>query len=283
MRLARSHYSSSLTALSLTLASMLALGCSRQETGADRQMAQLQDELARVQAEQDRSYERVGDQEQARVAQPAGRRRPAVVEPQSIQLNAPTDESPEPPPGEDTEDTSPRPAIKVTGVPGQRTLRGKTAGRSDRVEASSVDSDEPKTDRGVRASALDPEAKRAYERALSAVQGRRYAEGLEGLAAFLVKWPDHPYAENAFFWRGEAFFAQGDFARAAEQYENVISRATTGTKVPDAFLKLGQCQEKQGQADKAKATFERLAREYPRSDAAKRIPHSGSSVGPRDR
>ena len=109
------------------------------------------------------------------------------------------------------------------------------------------------------------------------------AEGLEGLAAFLVKWPDHPYAENAFFWRGEAFFAQGDFARAAEQYESVISRATTGTKVPDAFLKLAQCQEKQGQADKAKATFERLAREYPRSDAAKRIPHSGSAVGPRDR
>jgi tol-pal system protein YbgF len=282
MRLVRTTLGFSLTVCSLTVVSALSLGCSRQETGADRQIAQLQDELARVQADQDRTYERVGDQEQARAAQPAGRRNPAGVEPKSIQLNAPSDEPPEPPPGEDTEDTSPRPAIKVTGVPGQRTLRGKSAGRNDRVEAT-VDSDEPKTDRSVRASALDPEAKRAYERALSAVQGRRYAEGLEGLSAFLVKWPDHPYAENAFFWRGEAFFAQGDFTRAAEQYENVIARATTGAKVPDAFLKLAQCQDKLGQADKAKATYERLAREYPRSDAAKRIPHSGSSVGPRDR
>lgn len=118
---------------------------------------------------------------------------------------------------------------------------------------------------------LDPEAKRAYEAALAQVQGKQYDRGLEGLSAFLAKWPDHPYAENAMYWRGEAYFARGEYLRAAEQFEAVLSRFN-GNKAPDALLKIGMCHERLGAGERAKEYWERLRREHPRSEAVKRIP-----------
>src|SRR4029079_18735642 len=96
---------------------------------------------------------------------------------------------------------------------------------------------------GPRSSALDPEAKKAYETALAQVQGKQYDRGLEGLNAFLVRWPDHPYAENAMYWRGEAYFAQGEYLRAAEQFEAVLARFAAGKKEADALFKHGMCHE----------------------------------------
>jgi tol-pal system protein YbgF len=124
---------------------------------------------------------------------------------------------------------------------------------------------------GPKPSAIDPDAKRAYDGALALVNAKKYTEALDAFAAFLVKWPDHPNADNAHYWRGECYFAQGEYARAAEQFEGVITRFPLGNKVPDALLKLGMCQEKLGNPQKAQQTFDRLQREFPRSEAVRRI------------
>jgi tol-pal system protein YbgF len=123
---------------------------------------------------------------------------------------------------------------------------------------------------------LDPEAKRAYDAALSLVNARQYGPALAALAAFLVKWPDHPYVDHAMYWRGECYFAQGDYTAALEQFDGVIARFPAGSKAPDALLKLGICHQKLGRAAQAKASFDRLLQEYPQSDAARRAPHSAS-------
>jgi tol-pal system protein YbgF len=123
-----------------------------------------------------------------------------------------------------------------------------------------------------KASGLDPEAKRAYDAALALVNAKKYAEALEAFAGFLVKWPDHPYADNAMYWRGESYYAQGDYARAAAEFEGLVSRFPVGNKVADALLKAGMCHQKLGNAAKAKTFFDRLAREFSRSEAARRIP-----------
>jgi len=124
---------------------------------------------------------------------------------------------------------------------------------------------------GEKSSALDPEAKRAYDHAISLVNGRKNSEALEALNAFLVKWPDHPYAENAMYWRGEIFFAQADYLKAAEQFDAVVARFN-GRKAPDALLKIGLCHDKLGAPTRANDYWSRLKREYPQSDAARKIP-----------
>jgi tol-pal system protein YbgF len=160
----------------------------------------------------------------------------------------------------DPEDTTPRPAIRVVGTP-----RGRNRGFEDSFDSAGDDS-------AGRSPAIDPEAKRAYDGALSLVNARQYAKGLDALAAFLVKWPDHPYADRAMFWRGDCYFAQGDYARAAEELTGLLARFPASPKAPDALLKLGISEQKLGRLADAKDCFDRLAQSYPQAEAARHIP-----------
>jgi tol-pal system protein YbgF len=172
------------------------------------------------------------------------------------QGQTPDEESP------DTEDPTPRPTIRVLGTP----RAGRGAWRDDQTQVADDGSGSP------RSSALDPQAKPAYDAAFALVRARQYDQALDALASFLVKWPDHPYADNAMYWRGECYFAKGDYLHAAEQFEGTVSRFPAGAKAPDALLKLGISHQKLGNPVKAKECFDRLAQSYPQSDAARHIP-----------
>jgi len=192
-------------------------------------------------------------------------------------------------------DTTPRPTIKIEGQGGEATItdekgrrvrKGNGSAHIDHIETNlppdapypsggaggggvspSLDSDGAK-----KPSALDENAKRSYDAALGLVNQKRYGDALEAFSGFLVRWPDHPNADNAMFWRGECYLAQGDTGRAAEQYEGLLSRFPLGNKVPDALLKLGLARQKLGDPQAAKAAFDRLRQDYPHSDAARRLP-----------
>jgi tol-pal system protein YbgF len=178
---------------------------------------------------------------------------------------------------EDPEDTSPRPKIRVLGAP---RVGGRGNWRSDQQVVEGLSDDGSGPPALGRGTVLDPEAKRAYDAALSLVNARQYGSALAALAAFLVKWPDHPYVDHAMYWRGECYFARADYTAASEQFEGVVARFPGGSKAPDALLKLGMCHQKLGHASQAKASFDRLLQEYPQSDAARRAPNLASSEGP---
>jgi tol-pal system protein YbgF len=168
----------------------------------------------------------------------------------------------EPPPADDyadPEDTAPRPRIRVFGSPRVRGGGGEVETVDDGTGAAP-------------SSSLDPEAKRSYDAAMALVSAKQYDRALDALAAFLVKWPDHPYSDHAMYWRGECYFARGQYTEAAEQFEGVVARFPAGAKAPDALLKLGMTRQRLGDAAGAKESFARLAREYPQADAARRIP-----------
>lgn len=168
----------------------------------------------------------------------------------------------------DTEDPTPRPTIRLYGS--SRSARG---GGGDEAASTFVDDSGNTTNvPSGSGGSLDPAAKPAYEAAIALVSARQYDRALDALAAFLMKWPDHPYADNAMYWRGECYFAKGDYLRAAEQFEGVVTRFPAGNKAPDALLKLGISQQKLGNPLKAKEYFDRLAQAYPQSAAARHIP-----------
>lgn len=169
---------------------------------------------------------------------------------------------------EAADDPSTRPVLKVKGVPGSHARGG------DVVEQTMPDENaQPQTNSTQpRPSALDPEAKRTYDAALALVNDKKYGAALDAFAGFLMKYPDHPYAANAMYWRGECYFAQGDYVRAIEQFDGVVARFPLGGKTPDALLKLGISQQKLGNPTKAKEYFDKLGREWPRSDAAQHVP-----------
>jgi tol-pal system protein YbgF len=259
------------------LALLLLVGCAR--TAEERHLDAMRDEIDRIQA--DRDHESASTPEtdaepkgaQNRVP-PSVAAQPPVPEPVSLGAGdqAPLDYA-------DTEDPMPRPTLRVLGS-SRSGVRNPWRG-DDAVEASASPDGKAAA---VRSSALDPEAKRAYDAALSLMYAHQYDRALDAFAKFLVTWPDHPYADNAMYWRGECYFAQGQYLRASEQFEGVLARSPMGNKAPDAMLKLGMSHQKLGSPEKAKEVFDRLAAQYPQSQAAHRIPpvtaSAATSPGP---
>jgi tol-pal system protein YbgF len=293
---------SALAASIFVLGSASLTGCGG-GSAADRQQAQLQDEIHRVQTDHDRLDQRIsalelGAADESPTKRPPPAKTAAVpitatpslrvvhLNPDGTETSQASSETAAALNGEDPEDTTPRPTIKVAGDSRGARRRGGSAPPSDTIEetyppssAGSAGDNGGTTGPALRTdaprpSALDPEAKRAYDAALAQVNSRHYAQALDAFAAFLMKWPDHPNADNAMYWRGESYFAQGEIARAAEQFEGTVARFPLGNKVPDALLKLGICYQKLGDAPRAKSYFDKLAREFPRSEATRRIPSS---------
>jgi len=232
------------------------VGCAH-ESAADQKLAMLQEDMTRLTQERDSVEKRLTALEVARAenapkpSQDGQDLRVVRVDPDR------------PPTSDDPEDGAPRPSIKVQGIatPGGRSLRGR---RDD--DTPSISSSEP----GSRPSALDPDARKAYDQALEKARSGRHREGLELMSAFLVKWPDHPYADNAMYWRAECMAALGEPQKAIAELEGLVSRFPLGNKCPDALAKLSILYERQGDSGKAKAAADRLERDYPKSEAAKR-------------
>lgn len=242
----------------LASGALLTSGCNHD--GEERHLTEMANEIDHLQVDRDESNKKmlapdVADPHFSKVPP----RLPASAQPPAPAVRLGDDAAP-PDEAGDTEDPSPRPTIRVVG-----SSRGGG-------EPTVLDDSAPAPAGDARPAALDPQAKRDYDAALALVGGKQYDRALESLAAFLVKYPDHPYADNALFWRGECFYARGDFLRAAEQFEGVVARFPAGNKAPDALLKLGLSQVKLGNPAKAKEAFDRLAQTYPQSDAAHRIP-----------
>jgi tol-pal system protein YbgF len=266
LRLARAH-ALIVPLAPLAVVSALALGCNRADNAADRHAAEMRDSITRLQSDQDKLDQRLGVvegvQTEDRQEKQAQKTPGPAAPPRVVQLGGPGEPDSEDPNAPDT-----RPEIRVVGQPGAyRPARGKSR-NEDPPQLGTIGETTP------RSSALDPDAKKTYEQGLSLVQSKQYAKGNEALAAFLVRWPDHPYAENATYWRGEAFFAQGEYLRAAEQFDAVLTRAGSGNKAPDALLKLGMCHDRLGSTQRAQEYWDRLHKDFPRSDAAKKIPAS---------
>jgi tol-pal system protein YbgF len=246
------------------VAAALFLGCAG--PSEERHLDAMREEIDAIQKDRDHA-DGVGPE--PAVAEPGAPAAPlASPLPGAVTLGVGEDQESDDAP--DADDPAPRPALRVFGA--ARPNGGRWRG-DDQVEQSfPPGSDGAASGAPSSPSALDPEAKRAYDAALSLVTARQYDKALDSLAAFLVKWPDHPYADNAMYWRGECYFARGDYVHATEQFEGVLSRFPAGNKAPDALLKLGICRQKLGDPNGARELFVRLTQLYPKSEAARRIP-----------
>lgn len=86
----------------------------------------------------------------------------------------------------------------------------------------------------------------------------------------VAKYPGHMLAPHAQFWITEAYYIDRDGHHALAEYASLLRRWPRSPRGPDALLRVGQCQARLGAPAAARATWQRLVREYPRSAAAGR-------------
>ena len=121
---------------------------------------------------------------------------------------------------------------------------------------------------GETASGQDPidEFNAAYQ----LYANKRYGEALDAFAAYLQEHPEHDYADNAMFWRGECYFASGRVLKAIGELERLVARYPGSDKKASALYRVGFAYDKLGDRARALEYYFRVVDNHPGTDAARR-------------
>lgn len=111
-------------------------------------------------------------------------------------------------------------------------------------------------------------AKARYRNALALLREGEHDAAAEAFADFVATFPKSDLADNAMYWRGEAYYDQGHYADALATFTAVIEQYGGGNKASDALLKVGLCYGKLGDQDNARDVLNRLIEAYPGASAS---------------
>jgi tol-pal system protein YbgF len=113
------------------------------------------------------------------------------------------------------------------------------------------------------------EAERMFAAALTQLRSGNDGQAALEFAEFVTQHPSHPQAAAAQNYIGEAFYRQRDFRQAAVEFQKTVDNYTQATPVSEALLKIGLCQRALGDAAAAKAAWEQVIKQFPKTDAAR--------------
>ena len=107
-----------------------------------------------------------------------------------------------------------------------------------------------------------------YDTAYDDYQRQNYSLARAGFAEYLRLFPGTDLADNAQYWVGECYYAEGKYDEASDAFKEVITKYPTGNKVPRAMLKAGHAQLQLGRKDQARQMFQQVIDAYPLSSEA---------------
>jgi len=117
--------------------------------------------------------------------------------------------------------------------------------------------------------AVDDVAGRMFLQAKSSYTSRDFTGAVSGFKTFILKNKDHELADDAQFFLGEAYYAQGQYKQAAQSYLSGYQNYPKGDKRGESLLKLAMSLDKLGQKKQACATFGEVNKKFA-SEAAVR-------------
>jgi tol-pal system protein YbgF len=109
----------------------------------------------------------------------------------------------------------------------------------------------------------------AYQAGLEKYESGDLDGAVVALYDVVVNFPGDPARERAQFLVGDIFLTQKDYRGAIAEFESLIAAVPSGTRVPDALLKLGMAQRALGEEARARRAWDRLVKDYPNSAAAR--------------
>jgi tol-pal system protein YbgF len=107
-----------------------------------------------------------------------------------------------------------------------------------------------------------------YDTAYEDYVRQSYSLARSEFEEYLRRFPESDLADNAQYWVGECYFAEGKYDQAADAFRKVIDRYPTGNKVPRAMLKAGYAYLQLGRDSNAKEMFQQVVDAYPLSSEA---------------
>jgi tol-pal system protein YbgF len=116
-------------------------------------------------------------------------------------------------------------------------------------------------DQAVLPALLDD--KTEYDMALAALKESDFNEAETKFAEFIEHHPSSSLQSNATFWYAESFYRRGMFNEAAINYLQSYKKYPTGSKAPDALLKLSYSLSGLNKNQEACSMLKKLETEFP--------------------
>jgi len=108
-----------------------------------------------------------------------------------------------------------------------------------------------------------------FEKAKAAFAAGNYDEAVTSFDAYL-KVSKAQHLQEAFFLRGESYFALKQYKKAIVDYSKFPEKFTTSKRVPQALYKIGASFDALGMREDAKGFYQELVEKFPKSPEAKR-------------
>lgn len=113
-----------------------------------------------------------------------------------------------------------------------------------------------------------------YKTAYADYQKGFYDMAIDGFQTFVEQFPTNPLADDALYMMGECYYSQKKFAKAIEQFDEVIvnysdSGKLASNKLAASYLKKGYCLAELKRKDEAIAVLRFLVNKFPLDEEAK--------------
>jgi tol-pal system protein YbgF len=113
------------------------------------------------------------------------------------------------------------------------------------------------------------EEKAAYDQAFQSLKDLNYADAAEGFQAFLARYPQSEYADNAQYWLGESYYVTRNYDISLDAFNDLLKNYPDSSKTPDALLKIGYAHYELKQWDQARAALEQVKQQFPDTTLAR--------------
>ncbi len=110
--------------------------------------------------------------------------------------------------------------------------------------------------------------RRMYDTAWADYTNAQYSLALEGFEAYLKTFPRSELADDAQFYIGQTYYADGRFQEAINAFEEVLLTYPDGDSVPEASYKRGLALDRLGEVGRARQAFELILDNYPETTMA---------------
>ncbi|MFQ5639343.1 MAG: tol-pal system protein YbgF [bacterium] len=112
------------------------------------------------------------------------------------------------------------------------------------------------------------ESREIYNTAYRDVLRGNYQLALQGFQQFIQQYPNTDLTDNAQYWLGEVYYAQGRFPDAIEEFEKVVKWYPNSEKRSPALLKIGYSYINVEEFEQGKLYLQEVIKDFPDSQEA---------------
>lgn len=152
--------------------------------------------------------------------------------------------------------------VETSSIYGSTRSQGQSS-RSDTLHAGTA-ADTTK----IVVSLHDP--KRLYDAAYDDMTKKNYLLAIAQFSQYIATYPHAELSDNAQYWLGECYYAQGNYPKAREIFQKLLANYPNSEKIPAALLKIGYTFAEENDRTGAIRQLRMLIETYPKTEEAQK-------------